>query len=111
MIGMNAVVMDEAEIGEAAIVAACAFVPAGMQVPPRTLVAGIPAKVRRELSEQELAGKRRGTEVYQELTLRSLRSMREVPPLPSETPDRRRLPVTKADAHVAARKPPQPGPA
>jgi phenylacetic acid degradation protein len=78
-------------------------------VPPRTLVAGIPAKVRRELDAQEIAAKRRGTEVYQELTERSLRSMREVQPLAAEGPGRRRLPVTKADALVAARKPPQRG--
>jgi phenylacetic acid degradation protein len=109
MVGMNAVVMDDAVVGEAAIVAACAFVPAGMQVPPRTLVAGVPAKVRRELSEAEVAGKRRGTQVYQELTERSLRSMREVQPLASAGPERRRLPVTKADAHVAGRKSPRPG--
>jgi phenylacetic acid degradation protein len=109
MVGMNAVVMDDAVIGEAAIVAACAFVPAGMQVPPRTLVAGIPAKVRRELGPHEIAAKRRGTEVYQELTERSLRSMREVQPLAAVTPDRRRLPVTKADAHVAGRKSPERG--
>src|SRR6478609_7347225 len=50
LIGMNAVVMDEADIGAASIVAACAFVPAGMKVPPRSLVAGMPAKIKRELS-------------------------------------------------------------
>jgi phenylacetic acid degradation protein len=105
MVGMNAVVMDEADIGERAIVAACAFVPAGMRVPAATLVAGIPAKVRRELSQEEIDGKRQGTEVYQELTVRSLRSMREVQPLAAESADRRRLPVTKADALVARRKP------
>jgi phenylacetic acid degradation protein len=110
MVGMNAVVMDEAEIGERAIVAACAFVPAGMRVPPGTLVAGIPAKVRRELSAGEITGKRQGTEVYQELTVRSLRSMRRVEPLAAATPDRRRLPPTKAEAFHAARKPPQSGP-
>ena len=110
MIGMNAVVMDEAEIGERAIVAACAFVPAGMRVPPGTLVAGMPAKVRRELTGAEIAGKRQGTEVYQELTVRSLRSLRRVEPLAATTPDRRRLPPTKAEAFHAARKPPPDGP-
>ncbi|MFX5476709.1 phenylacetic acid degradation protein PaaY, partial [Acinetobacter baumannii] len=42
LVGMNAVVMDEAVVGEQSIVAACAFVRAGMQIPPRTLVAGLP---------------------------------------------------------------------
>lgn len=110
MVGMNAVVMDEAEIGEQAIVAACAFVPAGTRIPPRSLVAGIPAKVRRELTPAEIAGKRQGTEVYQELTVRSLASAREVAPLPAVTPGRGRLPVTMADALMARRKPPQRGP-
>ena len=47
LVGINAVVMDEAEIGEQAIVAACAFVPVGMKVPPRWLVVGAPARNRR----------------------------------------------------------------
>jgi len=104
LVGMNAVVLDEAEIGAQSIVAACAFVPAGMKVPPRSLVAGIPAKVRRELGDEEIAGKRAGTEAYQELTGRALASMREVAPLPALTPERPRLPVTKVDALVAGRK-------
>jgi phenylacetic acid degradation protein len=104
LVGMNAVVLDEAEIGAQSIVAACAFVPAGMKVPPRSLVAGIPAKVRRELGDEEVAGKRAGTEAYQELTMRALASMREVAPLPALTPERARLPATKVDALVAGRK-------
>lgn len=81
LVGMNCVVMDGAVIGESAMVAACAFVKAGQQVPPRTLVAGIPAKALRELTEEELAWKEAGTRDYQNLTLRSARSMVEVRPL------------------------------
>lgn len=55
LVGMNAVINDNAEVGESAIVAAMAFVKAGMIVPPRTLVAGVPAKIVRALTEQELA--------------------------------------------------------
>ena len=51
LVGMNAVVNDNAVIGESAIVAAMAFVKAGMIVPPRTLVAGMPARVVRELTD------------------------------------------------------------
>src|ERR1035437_112146 len=57
LVGMNAVVNDNAVIGESAFVAAMAFVKAGMQVPPRTLVAGIPARVMRDLSAAEMAWK------------------------------------------------------
>jgi carbonic anhydrase/acetyltransferase-like protein (isoleucine patch superfamily) len=51
---MNAVLLHEAVIGESAIVGASSLVPERMQVPPRTLVAGVPARVRKELSEEVL---------------------------------------------------------
>jgi phenylacetic acid degradation protein len=81
LVGMNAVVMDEAEVGERAIVAACAFVPAGMRVAEQTLVAGVPAKVIRLVKDDEVAWKRNGTETYQNLTKRCLATMQEVQPL------------------------------
>ena len=104
LVGMNAVVMDEAEIGEAAIVAACAFVPAGMKVPARSLVAGIPAKVKRELSEDEIAWKLEGTQTYQELTVRSLASLHEVAPLAQVEADRPRLPATEVRSLIATKR-------
>ena len=91
MVGMNAVVMDEGEIGEQAIVAACAFVRAGMKVPPRMLVAGVPGKVLRELSAQEITWKHDGTLVYQALAQRCHASLREVAPLTADSRARRRL--------------------
>ncbi len=91
MIGMNAVIMDNAVIGEESIVAALAFVRADMQVPPRSLVAGVPGKIIRSLTEQEIAWKTTGTAVYQDLALRSFASMREVAALTSAEPGRRRL--------------------
>ncbi|MCA9743460.1 MAG: gamma carbonic anhydrase family protein [Deferribacteres bacterium] len=54
LIGMRATVLDGAEIGEHAIVAAGAVVREGMKVPARTLVAGVPAVVKREVSQQEV---------------------------------------------------------
>lgn len=54
LIGMNAVVLHEAVIGEEAIVGALSVVPERMEVPPRTLVAGVPARVRKELSPEAL---------------------------------------------------------
>jgi phenylacetic acid degradation protein len=103
MVGMNAVVMDDAEIGAQAMVAACAFVPAGQQVAARKLVAGVPAKVVRELRDEEIARKLGGTQAYQELTVRCLASLRETQPLASMEAGRPRLPPTKVDALVAAR--------
>ncbi|MET0346709.1 MAG: phenylacetic acid degradation protein PaaY [Casimicrobiaceae bacterium] len=91
LIGMNAVINDNAEIGESAIVAAMAFVKAKMIVPPRTLVAGIPARIVRELTETELAWKVEGTDSYKELSRRSLRTMQAVAPLAAPEPGRKRI--------------------
>ncbi len=54
LVGMGAIVMNGARIGAGSIVAAGAVVPEGMQVPPRSLVAGVPGKVRRALAEDDL---------------------------------------------------------
>ena len=91
LVGMNAVINDNAVIGESAIVAAMAFVKAGMIVPPRTLVAGVPAKIVRALTEQELAWKVEGTQSYQDLARRSLATMRETEALTCVEPGRRRI--------------------
>jgi phenylacetic acid degradation protein len=91
MVGMNAVIMDGAVIGESSIVAAMAFVKAGLIVPPRMLVAGIPARVMRELSEQEITWKSEGTALYQQLAVRSLQTMLETLPLNEVEPNRKRV--------------------
>jgi phenylacetic acid degradation protein len=91
LVGMNAVVNDNAEVGESAIVAAMAFVKAGMVVPPRTLAAGIPARVVRELTDQERAWKIDGTRSYQELTRRSSATMVAARPLAVVEADRKRI--------------------
>lgn len=91
LVGMNAVVMDKADVGESAIVAAMAFVKAGMVVPPKSLVAGIPAKVVRELTEQEMAWKVEGTVLYQHLARRSLATMVETVALTEVEADRKRI--------------------
>jgi len=91
LVGMNAVVMDNARVGESAIIAASAFVKAGMDIPPRVLVAGVPAKIVRELTEQELQWKREGTYTYQQLAVRSATTMREVAPLSQVEVNRKRL--------------------
>lgn len=81
LVGMNAVVMDDAEIGAEAFVAANSLVRAGMKVAPRTLVAGTPATVKRILVDREIAWKQGATESYQHLTRRCLATLREVAPL------------------------------
>jgi phenylacetic acid degradation protein len=104
LVGMNAVVMDEAEVGESAIVAACAFVPAGMKVPARSLVAGVPARVRRQLGDEEIAWKQEGTRTYQDLTRRCLASLVEVQPLAAAQENRPRLQSPDVRPLIATRR-------
>jgi phenylacetic acid degradation protein len=94
MVGMNAVIMDGAEIGPQAMVAACAFVRAGMKVPAGWLAAGLPAKNLRALTDDEIAAKSEGTAIYQDLTRRCLATMSEVWPLSALDEQRPRLQIS-----------------
>ncbi|MGA9872483.1 MAG: gamma carbonic anhydrase family protein [Rhodococcus sp. (in: high G+C Gram-positive bacteria)] len=67
LVGMGAIVMNGAVIGEGSLVAAGALVLEGTQVPPRSLVAGVPAKVRRELTDDEVNHNGLNSAVYREL--------------------------------------------
>ena len=88
LVGMNAVVMDEAVIGERSIVGPCAFVRAGFQVPAQTLVLGTPARVVRPVNDEDMATKLEATRAYQDLTRRCLGSLKEVEPLTELDADR-----------------------
>jgi phenylacetic acid degradation protein len=92
LVGMNAVVMDGATVGQDSFVAAMAFVKAGFEVPPRTLVAGMPARIVRELTDQEIAWKRSGTREYQELARRYHTELVPCEPLRAMEPNRNRAP-------------------
>lgn len=104
LVGMNAVVMDEAEVGAYSIVAASAFVRAGLKLPERSLIAGVPAKILRELSDDEIRWKLEGTQTYQQLSLRCLATMQEVQPLSEEDADRPALQVGSGHKPLAATK-------
>jgi carbonic anhydrase/acetyltransferase-like protein (isoleucine patch superfamily) len=67
LIGMGATVLNGAVIGTGSLVAAGAVVLEGTVVPPRSLVAGVPAKVRRELTDDESDGVRQNAARYVEL--------------------------------------------
>jgi carbonic anhydrase/acetyltransferase-like protein (isoleucine patch superfamily) len=70
LIGIGSVVLDGAEIGPEAMVGAGALVPPGMKVPPRTLVMGTPAKVKRSLTDEEVAALRESAARYVEYAAR-----------------------------------------
>ncbi|MEV6167463.1 gamma carbonic anhydrase family protein [Streptomyces sp. NPDC051954] len=67
LIGMGATVLNGAVIGAGSLVAAQALVPQGMRVPPGSLVAGVPAKVKRELTDEERQGVTLNGTMYAEL--------------------------------------------
>lgn len=67
LVGMNAVIMDEVELGDECIVGALSFVKAKEKFEKRSLIAGNPAKLIREVSEDMIAWKTEGTGIYQQL--------------------------------------------
>ena len=93
LVGMNAVVNDNAEIGEDAMVAALAFVRAEARIPARSLAAGIPARVLRELSAEEIRWKADNTALYQKLAVRSAATMQAVDARAEIEPGRKRIEV------------------
>jgi len=89
LIGMNAVVMDNAVVGAGSIVGALCFVPSGMVIPERSVVVGNPAKIKKEVTDEMLAWKSEGTELYQRLPAEMREHWREVEPLRTVPKDRR----------------------
>jgi phenylacetic acid degradation protein len=81
LIGMNAVIMDNALVGAGSIVGALCFVPAGMDIPPRSVVVGNPAKIVKQVSDEMIAWKTEGTALYQALPARLRDSLRPTEPL------------------------------
>lgn len=67
LVGMNAVVMDNVTVGAGSIIGALTFVPEGMEIAPRSLVVGNPARILREVSDDMLSWKQKGTRLYQSL--------------------------------------------
>ncbi len=88
LVGMNAVVMDHADIGDESIVGALCFVPADMQVPPRSVVVGNPAKIVKQVSDEMLAWKTDGTALYQRLPALLRASLQPCEPLRAVPADR-----------------------
>ena len=85
LIGMNAVLMDNVEIGEDCIIGALTFVPDGMKIPDRKIAVGNPAKIVKDVTDEMIAWKSEGTKLYQSLpsdlydTLKPCEPLREVP--------------------------------
>ena len=68
LIGMNAVIMDNVELGDECIVGALSFIKADEKIPARNLVAGNPAKIMKAISDEMIKWKNEGTKIYQQLS-------------------------------------------
>ncbi|NNE14051.1 MAG: transferase hexapeptide repeat family protein [Saprospiraceae bacterium] len=88
MIGMNAVIMDDVEIGDESIVGALSFLKAKTIIPRRSLVVGNPGKVIKEVSDEMIAWKTKGTQLYQQLPGDCYDSLEAVSPLTEVPQDR-----------------------
>ena len=85
LVGMNSVIMDEVEIGDECIIGALSFINANTKIPARSLVVGNPGKIIKEVSDEMIAWKTKGTQLYQTLpkdcydTLQVCEPLREMP--------------------------------
>jgi len=96
LVGISSVVMDGVVVREQAFVGAMSFVKAGFEVPPRTLVTGVPARIVRELSDAEIAWKANGTVLYQQLADRCRASLTACEPLTQLEPNRAQVTMAAA---------------
>lgn len=81
LVGMNSVVMDNVVIGDESIIAALSFVSADTVIPRRKLYGGSPAKELKDVTDQMIQWKTKGTELYQKLPSEMYASWKECEPL------------------------------
>lgn len=81
LVGMNAVLMDEVEVGDECIIGALCFVPQKMEIPSRSIVVGNPAKIVKQASDEMIDWKTEGTKLYQKLPSEMKEHSEEVEPL------------------------------
>ncbi len=88
MVGMNAVIMDDVVVGDECIVGALSFIPAETIVPNRKIIVGNPAKIIKDVSDEMIAWKTKGTALYQQLPKDCFESLKECEPLREVEPNR-----------------------
>lgn len=88
LVGMNAVVMDNAEVGDECIIGALCFIKAESKIPPRSMVVGNPGQIVRQVSDEMMEWKKRGTWLYQQLPAACHASLKPCEPL-REPPDQK----------------------
>ena len=81
LVGMNSVIMDNVQLGDECIVGALSFIKEGENIPPRSLIVGNPAKVIKDISDDMIAWKTKGTKLYQQLPKEMFESFKPCEPL------------------------------
>ena len=81
LVGMNTVIMDDTDIGDESIIGAMSFVKAETIIPKRSLVVGNPAKIVKDVSDEMIDWKTKGTKLYQQLPKECHESLTDVEPL------------------------------
>ena len=84
LVGMNAVIMDDVELGDESIVGALCFIRQGEKIPPRSMVVGNPAKIIKPVSNEMIAWKTEGTMLYQQLPQQCFQTLQACEPLRQE---------------------------
>src|SRR5262245_3354474 len=88
LVGMNAIIMDNVELGDESIVGALTFIKQEEKIPPRSLIAGNPGKIIKQISDEMIAWKTDGTKLYQALPKEMFDSWKECEPLREIPADR-----------------------
>lgn len=88
LVGMNSVVMDNVELGDESIVGALSFIKEGEKIPRRSLVIGNPGKIIKEVSDEMIRWKSKGTQLYQELAKEMSGNFQSCGPQHELPPDR-----------------------
>ncbi len=88
LVGMNAVVMDNVEVGDECIIGALCFIKANTKIPNRSLVVGNPGKIIKQVSDEMIGWKTKGTQLYQQLPKEAYESLKPCEPLREIPADR-----------------------
>ncbi|MFC0773811.1 acyltransferase [Terrimonas alba] len=93
LVGMNSVIMDNVELGDESIVGALTLIKEGEKIPGRSIVIGNPGKIIKEVSDEMINWKTKGTELYQSLPKAMFEQFKPVEPL-RQIPDNQPVPPT-----------------
>ena len=96
LIGMNAVIMDEVELGDECIVGALCFIRQGEKIPSRSLVVGNPSKIIQRVSDEMISWKTQGTKLYQQLPNECFQTLKPCEPLRE---DLKQQPISHSTYH------------